>query len=85
MNTAKERERIVFNFDLAGLRHVHHAYLLGVSKLILNEREYRRSVALIEAWEQMLIGSGYMSEAEVKAVHVVPKRFLTQDDAKMPT
>jgi hypothetical protein len=85
MNYAKDTEKIDMQLDLAGLAHIYKAYIRGVKSMILSDRELRRSAKLRELCEQMLIGSGYMSELEVRAMSegLVIQRYLTQEDAKI--
>ena len=85
MNPAKASGKLQLNLDMAAVSHIHHVYTQGLTMMILSDDECRRSGRLVEIMERALIESEYMTEAEVKSVRVAPKRFLTMDDAKLPS
>ena len=84
MNPAKAYGKLQLNLDMAGLAHVFQVYTAGLPQLILTDQGCVQAQQFMDLAERHLIGSGYLTEGEVKAMRVTPKRFITMDMAKLP-
>lgn len=84
-NLTKEKEPVDIQIDMAGLAHLHRAYLRGVKSMILSAQDLQRSNEWRSMVERMLISSGYMNAAEVKWMDgdIKVQRYLTEQDAKL--
>lgn len=72
----KKHMRAVLDLNIVSLARIHKYYLAGFAWAIETEEEVRKANEFIASIEKLLIGTGYMTETEVKARHTM---FLNQD------
>lgn len=66
---SKKKMRAVIDMNMVSLARVHKFYLMGFGWSIEPEEEVRKANEFIRNIEQILLSTGYMTQAEINARH----------------
>jgi hypothetical protein len=69
-NANRAREKTILEISMAGLARVHDRYLRGCSSSLVLGDSLEKDRRWLAEIERILIGSNYMTHAEIRARHL---------------
>ena len=82
-NPHRAHEKWVLEISMAGLARVHDRYLRGMQHGFVLGDELSRDYRWINEIERVLLGSGYLTHAEIHQMHMlVNERWKPEFDQK---
>lgn len=84
-NPRKQNEVVALDMNMKALARVHYFYVKGVeSAQVLTEEQCKLHYDFIEEMERILVGSGYLTEKEIKERHTKKPEVVSDSSLVKP-